>query len=1552
MKNIKRSSQQLIMKVDELSRSLLENAPCPITAINPDTSLKYANPAFEKLTGFSLPEIIGRQAPYPWWPEETWAKRLPSLKKLMAGTNKTIEQIIQNKNGERFLVQLNVVRVVEKGTFKYHLAYWHDITERKRAEEVLIESEEKYRTLVEDALIGIMNVDLTGKITYVNNTILHDTGYSREELIGKNAFRLGLVTSEMIKVLRNRMKEKLTGQPPGLLQLQFKCKDGRWIWLQIRGKVIRKHNIPVGIQVIGEEITERKRTEEALRESEEFSTSLLENAPHSIIVINPDTSVRYINPAFEKLNGWTLDEVVGIKVPYPWWPDEDREVLTAGFLEAMKHRVGKAEGIVQKKNKERYWIELSWAPVMRDGELQYLLINSIDITERKQAEEALRESEEKLRLMFQASADGIAFTDMNGIIIDCNQSAVNMYGASSREEILGKSCLEFIDQLDKERVAADLQRITAGELLQNTEYIMQRIDGSRYYAEVSPRVIKDTSGNPFGIIAIIRDITKRKQVEERVRHLNLTLHSIRDINQLITREKDRSKLLRNVCKNLVDTQSCFYAWVALFDQSSKLLEYAESNIGKDFLPILKKLQAGVLPVCAQDALRQSEVVVIKDIHTTCRECPLARKTNSQGRLSVRLEHEGKNYGILCAAVPLHVTSDNDELTLFQEVADDIAFALHDMELEEESKKAEEKNRVIIERALDGFCIVNLEGKFLEANESYCRMVGYTREELLSMFLCDIEAIEKPDEISRHIQKVIKKGSDLFETRHRRKDGTVIDIEASANYLDLDEGQIFVFFRDITERKQAEEALRESEEKFSRAFRSSPDRIAITTLDDGRFVDVNDSYILYTGYSREEVIGHTTRELGSWPNPHDREKIVKKLKEQGGVSNEEVHLRIKSGEIRTSLFSAEQIEINREPCMISVATDITERKQAEEALRESEEKFSRAFRSSPDMVAITTLDDGRFVDVNDSYVHFAGYTREEVIGHTSKEFDTWPNPHDRERIVKKLKEQGRVYNEEVDLRTKSGKIRTSLFSAEPIEINGKPCMISIATDITERKQAEEALRESEEKFSKAFRSSPDIICITTLKDGRYIEVNDSFTRVSGYSREEVIGRTSDEFNTWVPAEERDRMIRMLLENGRIRNEEFNTRSKSGKIQTMLMSAEVIEIGGEPCIIGVLTDITERKKAEKALRESEEKFSKAFRSSPDIISITTLKDGRYIEVNDSFTRIAGYSREEVIGRTTTELNTWAQAGERDRMIRILLEKGRVRNEEFITRSKSGKIHTMSISAEIIDIGGEPCIISVSTDITERKQAEERQREADNLKELDRLRTELLANISHELRTPLSSIKGFATVLLEYEHKLKRHEKREYLETIDQNTDRLVELIEQLLDMSRLGAGMLSIEKAPTGISKLFQEVLAGVQVRAPGHRFTLDLPAKLPRARIDSKRIRQVLDNLTDNAVKHSRAGTEITIRARKKGDEILVAVSDQGTGIPKNILPRVFERFFSSGKRHVAGTSGAGLGLSICKGLVEAHGGRIWIESEVGRGTTCFFTLPVYQRPGNDHGKKG
>jgi PAS domain S-box-containing protein len=656
----------------------------------------------------------------------------------------------------------------------------------------------------------------------------------------------------------------------------------------------------------------------------------------------------------------------------------------------------------------------------------------------------------------------------------------------------------------------------------------------------------------------------------------------------------------------------------------------------------------------------------------------------------------------------------------------------------------------------------------------------------------------------------------------------------------------------------------------------------------------------------------------------------------------------SQKTRKQLIS-ELIEARRQLEILAAAE--VERKKAGQDLKQSEEKFYKAFLSSPDMIIISSIKDGKYIEVNDSFVRNTGYSREELIGHTVDEFNLFADSEEQAQMMRIIQESGNLKSGEYNLRVRSGEIRTWLCSAEIININDDPCMIAVATDVTELRKVEQALIESESKLAVAFRFSPQAIGITDLKEGRFIEANDSICRLTGYSRDELIGHTSDELKMWVNPTARKRAMKILEKKDRVDNEELQFYTKSGQIQTMLFSAEKISIGGQECIISSSTDVTELKKIEQAMRDSEEKFAKAFRASPQVISISRVADGAFKEINESFCRVIGYSREETIGHSSKELGLWVNPGDREDMIDRLKKYGRVSNKEYLFRTKSGEIHTMLFSTDQIELDGEPCVLAVTNDITDYKRMEVQALEAENLKQVDKLRTELLANVSHELRTPLASIKGFATMLIDYDKRLTSSEKREYLETIDKNADRLVELIEQLLEMSRLGVGMLSIKKAPTDIVVLCQTVISEARARAPGHIFKSDLPLKLPKTSIDDRRIRQVLDHIIDNAVKYSNPGTEIALSVKKMNIDILFTVTDHGVGIPKSDLPRVFNRMFHSTRGQKTGVDGAGLGLSICKGLIEAHGGKIWLESEEGVGTKCFFTLPVDTiNEGNDTGK--
>lgn len=260
----------------------------------------------------------------------------------------------------------------------------------------------------------------------------------------------------------------------------------------------------------------------------------------------------------------------------------------------------------------------------------------------------------------------------------------------------------------------------------------------------------------------------------------------------------------------------------------------------------------------------------------------------------------------------------------------------------------------------------------------------------------------------------------------------------------------------------------------------------------------------------------------------------------------------------------------------------------------------------------------------------------------------------------------------------------------------------------------------------------------------------------------------------------------------------------------------------------------------------------------------------------------------------------------------------------------------------------ILILITQVAERQRAEER---VVKYEELDRLKGNLLSTVSHELRTPLAIIKGYSTMLADYNRRLRSEEKKEYLQSIDRATDRLTELIDHLLDMSRLEAGLLKLDKQPTDISQLIQEVVAEAKLRAPRHTIETDERQRLPTVEVDARRIRQVLDNIIDNAIKYSNKESKVVVSAQRAGQELLISVADQGIGIPSHELEMVFDRMYRIEQRLTPEMGGIGLGLAICKGLITAHGGRIWVESELGKGSTFCFTLPlVTNAAGQGHGK--
>jgi PAS domain S-box-containing protein len=483
-------------------------------------------------------------------------------------------------------------------------------------------------------------------------------------------------------------------------------------------------------------------------------------------------------------------------------------------------------------------------------------------------------------------------------------------------------------------------------------------------------------------------------------------------------------------------------------------------------------------------------------------------------------------------------------------------------------------------------------------------------------------------------------------------------------------------------------------------------------------------------------------------------------------------------------------------------------------------------------------------------------------------------------------------------------------------------------ITEHRQAEEALKESEEKFSRAFNASPNLVAINRLDDGKYLEVNDSFVRMTGYTRKEAIGHNVNDLNIWVDRDEHLKLVKDIKENRKVRSREIRMRNKSGEILTGLFSAEPLTIGGEECTLYTVNDITEQKQSQEILQT-------VSHESP--LGIYIMQDDRLQYTNPQFQKITGYSGKELIGRELLSLIAVEDSDVVRSSTMFTIQEKNPYPCEYRILNKTGRIKWVMQTVSPIHYEGREAVLGNLMDITERKYLE---RKITEYEELSKMKSNLLATVSHELRTPLATIKGYSTMILDYYGKLASAEIQDYLASIDNSTDRLAKLVDNLLDSSRMEAGLLKLERSTTDINQLIKEVAAEASIRDNNHQIAAELKTKLPRVNIDAKRIRQVLDNLIDNAIKYSPQGTTVLISARKTGRELLISINDQGAGIPTEELTSIFDRMYRIEQRLTTDREGIGLGLYICQGLVEAHGGRIWAESTLGEGSTIQFTLPL------------
>ncbi len=619
--------------------------------------------------------------------------------------------------------------------------------------------------------------------------------------------------------------------------------------------------------------------------------------------------------------------------------------------------------------------------------------------------------------------------------------------------------------------------------------------------------------------------------------------------------------------------------------------------------------------------------------------------------------------------------------------------------------------------------------------------------------------------------------------------------------------------------------------------------------------------------------------------------------------------------------------------ITTYTDITKQKAADRQLREQADLLSNLLDHSPAIIAVRDVE-GRYQLINKAYEQTFGITNAEIRGKRPSEIVTGGFADDLLIYDQQVIETGEPMVHQHDATLPSGG-ETLLSVRFPIRDDaGKVIAVgSFGTDITELKAAEE-------RFRKAFDASPGLLSITDIETGTYIDINENWLKVMGYARDEVIGKTTAELGTLVNPDDLRDATKYIRRHGNLRNAEGRLKTRSGEVRDVFVSADLIEIQGAERLLTVSHDITERKLVESALQEREALLDSIFENVPVALLIKAA-DHTVERPNRAYLNWYGLDGASMIGRRSDEIEDFqspeeatymnAQEGE-------VLATGKTLKRQVSRPFADGSQHVLEITkfpvhsrdGKITKVG------SVSIDLTEQIEA---RREAQRA---NRAKSEFLATMSHEFRTPLNAILGFSEMLRsEFFGPLGSPTYVEYAGDIHNSGRQMLSLVNDVLDISTIEAGKRVINKEEIHFCDVIEQCLRNLERRADDGGVALDVQVSkdLRPFFADHRSLTQVVQNLIHNAIKFTGRDGKVEISATEDAKGVTISVVDTGIGIEADKIAMVTEPFAQSLANPHMAQEGTGLGLAIVKSLIEAHGGTLTIESELGRGTTAEAWFP-------------
>jgi diguanylate cyclase (GGDEF)-like protein/PAS domain S-box-containing protein len=879
-------------------------------------------------------------------------------------------------------------------------------TKHNQAEEALRESEEKYRELINGMIDTAWVIDFNGNFIDVNDAAVKIFGYSREEFLSMGPRDID--SSLDIKKIDSLIK----GMPADKLQVfetTHITKNGKTIHVEIKSSLITYQG-KRAILSIARDITERKKAEQILRESEEKYRNLVERANDGI-VIGQDGIIRYANPRSAHMGGYTVEELTGAPI-FDFFFSEER----AKFIDRYRRRLAGEdvppvyETALKHKDGSRIEVEINAGIISYNGKPADLVLFR-DITERKQAEEALRESEERFRLAFENANTGVCLVDLEGHLTKVNNKMCEIFGYT-KEELERMTVNNIAHPEDMDKSPEFIQRTLRGETDHGTfekRYLHKK--GHVVTCQVSSSLVRNANGSPLYFISHIHDITERKKAEEALRWSEETAKRLAqensimaEIGRIISSTLDIEAIHEHFAeevKKLIPFDRIAINTIN-FEDKTVTIAYVTGIDVKD------RLKGATIPLVGTLAgevvrTRKSMVIQAEDPKKVTGRFPgllVSFQAGIRSLMAIPLISKDEVVG----ALHFHSMEPNayreKDLRLAEEVGNQIAGAIANAGLfikhkraEEALRQSEEKYRTILESIEEGYYEVDLAGNFTFFNDSICRLLGYSEEELMGMNNRQYTDQGNAKSLYKAFNQVYRTGKPGrgFDWEIIRRDGTKRYVETSVSLRKDSSGNPIGFrgiIRDITDRKRFEEILRQERETFFSILQNEPYGALLIDIDK-TFLYINPEFTAITGYTIKDV--STGREWfrKAHPDPEYRHKIIATWKEditpRKGVDRV-WSVVCKDGEVKEIEFKLTFLDDGR---IIVMLSDVTERKRTEEELAYRathdlltglpnrmllKDRFSVAMAQAQRFhkkLGVIFLDLDRFKEVNDTLGHDAG-----------------------------------------------------------------------------------------------------------------------------------------------------------------------------------------------------------------------------------------------------------------------------------------------------------------------------------------------------------------------------------------------------------------------------------------------------------------------------------------------------------------------------------------------------------------------------------------------------